>query len=120
MPKYSALAGKYAADTIRKFDSGAEAAQFFHLENADPQRIHYRPTADKISLNCFIYGAVNNGVCSINGRDDGWDTVDSEGWYRFRYCRPTNRAELVVPQMGTFRWISWRPRRYEAYPCFHE
>ena len=50
-PKCSALVGKYAADTVRKFDSGAEAAQFFHLENADPPRIHYRSIADKISLN---------------------------------------------------------------------
>ena len=96
------LVEKYAADTVRKFDSGAEAAQFFHLENADPPRLHYRQTVDKLSLSCSIYGAVNNGVCSINGRDDGWDTVDSEGWYRFRYCRPTNMAELVIPQREHF------------------
>ena len=77
MPKYSVLEGKLAADTIRKFETSSEAAQFFHLENADPPRAHYQSTVDRIALRCFIYGAVTNGGCSINGRDDGWDTVDS-------------------------------------------
>jgi hypothetical protein len=54
MPRYAMLVEKYAADTVRKFDSASEAAQFFHLENADPPRLHYRQSVDKLSFNCFI------------------------------------------------------------------
>ena len=120
MTKFSVLEDKFAADIVRKFETSSEAAEFFHLENADPPRIHYQPTVDRIMLRSFIYGAVKDGACSINGRDNGWDTVDSEGWYRFRYCRHTNIAEMVIPSKGKIRWISWRSRGYPAHPRFHK
>jgi hypothetical protein len=96
------LEGKFAVDTVRKFETNSEAAEFFHLENADPPRLHYCSIVDRIALRCFIYGSVKDGACSLNGRDDGWDTVDSEGRYRFRYCRPTIIAEMIVPQRQHF------------------
>ena len=33
----------------------------------------------------------------MSSRDDGWDLRDSEGWYRYRCCRPTNIRELKIP-----------------------
>ena len=39
-------------------------------------------------------------------RDDGWDLRDSEGWYRYRYCRPTTIRELKTPTRET-DFVGW-------------
>ena len=33
----------------------------------------------------------------MDSRDDGWALRDSDGWCRFRYCRPLLRNDLMIP-----------------------
>ena len=60
MPRWPALERKFGPDTVRKFETNSEAAEFFHLENADPPRLHYCSIVGRIALRCFIYGMLDN------------------------------------------------------------
>ena len=33
----------------------------------------------------------------MSSRDDGWDLRDTEGWYRYRHCRPITIRDLRIP-----------------------
>ena len=98
MPKWSFIVGKMGPDTVRKFDSVTEASDFFILENAFPPRLHFALGEEQGSVKVFIFGQLHGGGNALSARDDGWDTDDSEGWYRFRYCRPTKVKDLAVPE----------------------
>jgi hypothetical protein len=102
MPKWSSIVGKMGPDTVRKFDSVTETRAFFLLENAYPPRLHFEPGERQGSVKGFIVGQLHGGGNALSAGDDGWDTDDSEGWYRFRYCKPTKAKDLVVPERGHF------------------
>ena len=43
----------------------------------------------------------------MSSRDDGWGLRGSEGWYRYRHCRPITTRELLIPtrDKGFLGWL---------------
>ena len=52
------------------------------------------------------FGQLGNGGSIMTSRDDGWDLRDSEGWYRYRRCRPITIRDLVLPRRNK-GFIAW-------------
>ena len=47
-----------------------------------------------------------NVGCILFSRGDGWDLRDSEGWSRYRYCRPIIVRGLKIPGRGN-DFVGW-------------
>ena len=51
-------------------------------------------------------GQLGNGGSVMASRGDGWDLRGSEGWCRYRRCRPITIRDLVSPGINK-DFIAW-------------
>ena len=98
MPRYFAIASDVGADVLRTFKTPEEAVGFLAHENASPLRTHLLKGHVPASLREKVLGQLGSGGRILHIRDDGWDLCDSEGWCRYRHCRPTTIQGLTIPE----------------------
>ena len=104
LPKASHVVGKLGHSVARTFQKQEEATAFFGQENASPLRMHL--VSGSYSALFKAKALSPRGAPTMCPRDDGWGLRDSEGWYRYRHCRPITIRDLVLPKRNK-GFIGW-------------
>ena len=106
LPKASHIVGSKGHMYVRIFPTLEEEAAFFGHENASPLRMRLMTGSYSGLLRSKSFGQLGNGGSVMTSRDDGWDLRDSEGWSRYRHCRPITIRDLVIPRRNR-DFIAW-------------
>ena len=97
VPKGSHIVGSQGRMRVRICKTPEEAVVFVGNANASPLRMHLMSSPHQGMVESKSVGQLGKGGSIVSSRDDGWDLRDSEGWYRYRYCRPITIREFRIP-----------------------
>ena len=77
--------------------------EFIAKENAYPRRPHSR-VDDGDLVEVYFRDLPGSPIQypALGQRDNGWDLVDGDGWYRYRYAKPTLLRDMHIPSDDEF------------------
>ena len=97
------LDGQCPYSVVRKFSDADSTREFIAKENAYPRRLHYR-VVERGLIEVYVRDLPGPPIRypALGQRDNGWDLVDGDGWYRHRYAKPTLLRDVHIPSDDGF------------------